>query len=257
VSGKPQYRRLRRRQLVATLDRAEDVRPGDRRVDHGIVRAEVHGGPQRQPDRRIARQVVGDMRGVLQVRHQDAPLERQAGECVSPDRQAVLHRELLERGCRAERTEPLRLLDPCEAQAAPIGGRRLLGKVIQHHHAAEGRRQRGDEQPVVAPRHDPGDRAGGVPAQAVGHEPFTAKQPLDVVTLGGTVEAADQRHDTPSERSRLQATQHDRRFAGQSNALVGDDRRRAGTIVAGIFARPDRFPTHACRRREQRFRGDP
>src|SRR5205823_12315464 len=52
----------------------------------------------------------------------------------------------------------------------------VFGKMVEHDNAAKGRRQRGDEQAMIAPRDAAGDGARGVSTKAVREEPFAPEQ---------------------------------------------------------------------------------
>ena len=74
-------------------------------------------------------------------------------------RRAVGMRDVGAVALRADREAPGRSLDPGV-------------EAVDEHHAPGRRRRRGQQQRVVAPRADPGDRARGEPAEAVGLEPL-------------------------------------------------------------------------------------
>ena len=57
----------------------------------------------------------------------------------------------------------------------PVREPDALEHVIEHHAPADRRRQRGDEQAVIPPRHDASNRAGGVAAEAVRDQPFASR----------------------------------------------------------------------------------
>jgi hypothetical protein len=44
-----------------------------------------------------------------------------------------------------------------------------------HHEPPQGRRERGDQESVIAARDDPGNGTGGISSEAVGHQPFAGK----------------------------------------------------------------------------------
>ena len=63
------------------------------------------------------------------------------------------------------------------AATVPSGRSQPLVQVAQHHHPAERRRQRGDQQAVVAPRHQaPATVPGRVAAQPVRDQPFAVAE---------------------------------------------------------------------------------
>jgi hypothetical protein len=62
-----------------------------------------------------------------------------------------------------------------EVGVRAIGEAHALGERGQHHHAAGGVRQRGDEQAVIATRGDAVDAPGRVAAEAVRDEPLALR----------------------------------------------------------------------------------
>ncbi len=94
---------------------------------------------------------------------------------VAPDRQARSSRNSRRCSVAIGRVGPGNFVFVAEPQHAAIGEADALEQVVEHHHAPERRRQRRDEQAVVAPRHDAGHGAGGVAAEAVGHQPLAAR----------------------------------------------------------------------------------
>src|SRR5439155_5822204 len=105
-------------------------------------------------------------------------------ERIAPHGQSGLEPELRQvLGVRVELAADAFLL--AELVDGAVGGGIALAEVVEHHDAAERRRQRGDEQPMIAPRGDAGDRARGVPPEAVGHQPLARQSLLALRARGG------------------------------------------------------------------------
>ena len=143
-----------------------------------------------------------------------------------------------------------------------------------HHHATERRRQRGNQQAVIAARDCARDGAGSVTAEAVRHEPFAIQQDVargmpashslanDVRLSRSAPERIVQIHSVLSVLvDGLGAVpfsdraQGDGRFCRQEPASVCSPPSSApGAAVARRFTRPKRFPFEIrIGRSEQRF----
>src|SRR5436190_1004793 len=68
----------------------------------------------------------------------------------------------------------------------------VFGEQIEHHRAAKGGGQRGDQEAVIAPGDASGNGAGRVAAETVRGEPFAAKELAGLLTArGGEIDSSD------------------------------------------------------------------
>src|SRR5262249_54555348 len=155
---------------------------------------------------RAGGQAIEHVSGVLEVAQEDALFDPVAVDLVAPERQAGLQAELVEArgddgggggggrvggggggggrgrgggggagggrgGAGGAGAGAGRLGRAARGAAemgdAVVGEAHHLVDLAQHQHAAEGRRQGGDQHAVVAPRRDAGERPRGVAPQAV------------------------------------------------------------------------------------------
>ena len=117
-----------------------------------------------------------------------------------------------------------------------------LEQVIEHHDAAERRRQRRDQHAVVAARQHAGDRARRVAAEAVGHEPLAPRWALARRhRFVFPVARRDNRCvSTPSSRLRHEKQ---RRAPWHQPRAVGIERRRALAAIRRRLAAPHHSPS--------------
>ena len=139
-----------------------------------IVRPEMDGRPQAQPQRSVSgQQPVGHSHGVLPVGEEEALFQHESIHFVAPHRQAGLQAE---RGQWEDmfRRDPRQLLGACVVHPA-VRQAQALGEPVEHHHAALWIGQGRDQQAVVAARNSAAHCAGGIAPQAVGDQPLLSQ----------------------------------------------------------------------------------
>ncbi len=195
---------------------------------------------QLEPHRPVGReQPVDDADRRRAVRHRQLALEHDPADLPAPARHAVLE---------VERDEQL-VAARVDGAARPT--RRWRGGSARRRRRAPGRARRDrafrapgpstatDEQPVVAARAQPGDRAHRVAADAVGDEPLAQRR---LVERAAHLRAEADRHDA---RLRPRRRTSARRASGPApRARGGSARRRAPSSRSGGSRRARR----RCRR---------
>ena len=175
--------RVARAKLQAIFYGGDGVDFLDRRAHRLFVRTELYRGPQREADALAAgEQMVAGVRGVLRVQHEDALLKHRLSELVAPHGQAVFEPELFET-FRAGPRGRARALKPAELPALSAGQRHGLGDVVEHVRAPYRRRERRDEQPVVAARRHTRKRPRREAAKPIRHEPLAPEHQLRVARV--------------------------------------------------------------------------
>ena len=254
-------------QLITLLHGSQDVRSGQWVTDRRIVGAKMNRRPQLQTDRALALdQPVMDEDRVLHVRQQHALLEGHVADLVAPDRQAPFEAKLGKVLDTVQVELAADALLAAEMHGLAVRQPQPFREVIEHHAAPERARQRGDEQAVIAPRSDAGERAGSVAAQAVGHQPLIVDELLH---LAGMLRRPRQVQDTvfhaarsssysPHPRTRgsgasgipLLRHEHDRRLTGDAPAVRRLHFCHTGAAILALLARPVLLPALSRRWRE-------
>jgi hypothetical protein len=129
-------------------------------------------------------QRVGKVHRILPVRHQDAFLDGDTEHVVAPVRHLILQSKFEQIGRRRFFARFARLA-AAKLHHAAIGEAQPFFEVVEHQGAAVRRRQCRDQQPMVTPCHGARDRAGGVAAQSIRHEPLPMQQLGALFRRGG------------------------------------------------------------------------
>ena len=131
-----------------------------RRVDRFVVASKLYRRPQRDTNRAVAaHELVGQMDGVLPIRHHDALLDGDARQLVPPDRQAKLQPELDEVIGPIGSVRTGHFIFIPEPDDLPIVESNSFEQMVQEHHPPERRRQCRHEQAVIPPRQYPDNGA--------------------------------------------------------------------------------------------------
>ena len=113
---------------------------------------------------------------ILQMRKQDALLQDEIAHVISPDWQTVFEPEFPQIIGALQIELTAGAFFAAKRNDIVIAEAKKFRDVTPHHHATERRGQRRDEQSVITPRDRARNCAGGVTAEAVGHEPFAIEQ---------------------------------------------------------------------------------
>ena len=108
---------------------------------------------------------------VLFVGQQNAFLDPAAPQIVHPHGQAAFQSEFDRRQGWQLRPSPTKSRGPANMNFFARHAE-ALGKPVQHHEAAQRVWQCGNQQPVIAARNGPQHGPRGIPAKAVGDQPF-------------------------------------------------------------------------------------
>jgi hypothetical protein len=149
---------------------------------------------QLDPDGAAVEEVIRDVHGVL-LMEQVHPLFHGGGaELVPPDGQAEVEPELGEM-LGARPLEPaVRPLLAADLEARAVREPQQLGEMVQHDGTPERRRQRGDEQSVIAPGRHARHRPRREAAEAIGHEPLAGDRRLARRLAGADQRSSQNRH---------------------------------------------------------------
>ncbi len=119
------------------------------------------------------------VRRVAPAIHPDSPLDARVGTSVCPHRHRSVESERLDvrvAGGRNRAVMPARGVEI----VAPAGIRDASVEFGEEHPAAKWRRERRDEQAMIAPRRERRDGTGGVTADTVGDQPFPARRNREI-----------------------------------------------------------------------------
>ena len=183
-----------------------------------FVGAKLHRRPQRQPHRFSRQHRVANVHRVLAVHHEDPLFDDDVGERETPDRQPGFEPELDQVLTTVDGVRAGDLVFVAEPAHRPVREPDALEHVIQHHTPPDRRRQRGDEQAVIPPRHDAGNRAGGVAAEAIRDQPF-ASRPDGEIEWVRNPPGGERRHHAPG--------------TGRSSTADSAGSRHAGSVWSG------------------------
>ncbi len=163
--------------FVTVEDGRQGVGPLERRADLLFVGSKVDGQPQFQPHRALSLdQPVADMDRVLLVQQDNTFFQHPILDRPAPDGQADLQVEGAEEFDAVQVEGSAGRLLAAQAHRSSVRQPDLFGQVVEHHDAAQGRRQRGHEQAVIAARTHAGNRGRRITAQAVRYDPFALDQ---------------------------------------------------------------------------------
>ena len=128
-------------------------------------------------------------------------------------------------------------------------------EIVEHHHAAEWRGQRGDQKPVIAPRDLARDRRRGVAAEAVGDEPFARAPPASDCRRGspGSHQPSRSSRFFRFSRSRAAGSQHERACRGDAQIALRYRAAACRCRRTRRLARPQNVPAVPLDRSQQRF----
>jgi len=194
----------RGRHFEAILDSGDRVRLGDGVVHRSLEGAHVERRPQLEPDRLAAEEPIRDVHGVLLVRHAHALLHERAVDVVAPHRQAGLEPELHQIARARPHEAAARPLLAADLEPRAVAEAEQLRQVVEHEHPSVRGGQRGDEEPVVTPGGNAGERARGEPSEPIGDQPFSGEERGGIaLPVAGERERADDRgHRTAPRRRR-------------------------------------------------------
>src|SRR5690349_4970455 len=112
------------------------------------------------------------MHGILQVRQVEVLFKHRLFELITPDRQTGLKAEgKIVRSWDLQ--AKIRTLFATQLHPIAIGQSDLFSQMVEQHHPSERRGQRRDEQTMIAPRCDAGERPRRVAAEPVRDKPLT------------------------------------------------------------------------------------
>ena len=131
---------------------------------------------QRRP---TGEQAVYHTDGRRTVGHRHLDLEADIAEVVAPAGDAVVEVERGNPFVATWRDRPIAPLVGGELDAFAVDDHDRVERGEAEHACRPGRRRRHHQQPVVPARPQPGHRAHGVPAEAVGDEPLAAARLIE------------------------------------------------------------------------------
>ena len=174
-------------ELVAVAQDREPVGKDEGIAHRALMRAEVDRRPHHETDRpRSGEESIADVDRVLAVRDEEPLLQDEPAQLVSPDGKPQLEAELDQVQHVSGLVGSGGLPALGRGGHAPVRQAEPLVQVTQHVHAAERRREGGDQESVVPPCHQRGHRARRVAAESIRDEPLGGRQPapLGIVATG-------------------------------------------------------------------------
>ena len=216
-----------------------------------LVQAERNVGTQLQPHRLVREQAIRDVRRVLQVRHHHALLEPHTLDVVGPDRKTGLEAEVRQIPGAVDFLPALGLRHVVQRRHPPVRPPHPFPQEVEHHGAAERRRQSRDQQAVVSARQRARQRPRRVATEPVRDQPFSRRERPPPLLGRLPRDAADEFAFSQLDDRHLCAPVSGQGPHGPVAANLRGARRRTAPAVLRRFARPRHSPHMALRRGDQ------